>query len=37
MLKWREREHEEEDYIVGNDPNKVMELQDCIFLNFFKV
>jgi hypothetical protein len=26
MLKWREREHEEEDYFVGNDLGTVMAL-----------
>jgi ATP-dependent Clp protease adapter protein ClpS len=37
MLEWQERENEEEYCMVGNDPNTVMELWDCIFLKFFKV
>jgi hypothetical protein len=27
MLEWHEREHEEEDYFVGNDPGMVMALR----------
>jgi hypothetical protein len=37
MLEWREREHEEEYFIAGNDPNIVMALRECGFLKFFKV
>jgi hypothetical protein len=37
MLEWRERDHEEEYFIVGNDPNTVMALRECGLLNFFKV
>jgi hypothetical protein len=37
MLKWREREHEEEDCIAGNDPNIVMALRECSLLKLFKV
>jgi hypothetical protein len=37
MLKWWEREHEEEDYIAGNDPNTVMALRECGLIKFFKV
>jgi len=37
MLEWREREHEEEDFIVGNDPKIVMALQECGLLKLFNV
>jgi hypothetical protein len=37
MLEWREREHEEEYYIVRNDPGTVMALRECGLLKFFKV
>jgi hypothetical protein len=37
MLEWREREHEEDDSIVGNDPGIVTALQDCGLLKFFKI
>jgi hypothetical protein len=37
MLEWRERENEEENYIAGNDPNIVMALRECVFLNLFEV
>jgi hypothetical protein len=37
MLEWREREHEEDDSIVGNDPGTVATLQDCGLLKFFRI
>jgi hypothetical protein len=37
MLKWWEREHEEEYCIVRNDPNIVMALRECDFLKLLKV
>jgi hypothetical protein len=37
MLELWETKHEEEDYITGNDPNIVMELQECDFIKFFTV
>ena len=37
MLEWREREHEEEDVIAGNDPGTVATLQECGLLNFFRI
>jgi hypothetical protein len=37
MLEWREREHEVEDYIFGNDPRMVMSLQQCGLLKLFKI
>jgi hypothetical protein len=37
MLEWHEREHEEEDYFVGNDPGTVMALRQCGLLKFFKI
>jgi hypothetical protein len=37
MLKWSEREHEEEYYFVGNDPGIVMALRQCGLLKFFKI
>jgi hypothetical protein len=37
MLKWKERENEEEYYIFGNDPTTVMALWECGLLKFFKV
>jgi hypothetical protein len=37
MLEWREREHEEEDYFVGNDPGMVMALRQCGLIKFFKI
>ena len=35
MLEWREREHEEDDAIVGNDLGTVVALWDCGLLKFF--
>jgi hypothetical protein len=37
MIKWREREHEEEDYFFGNDQIIVMARRQCGLLNFFKI
>jgi hypothetical protein len=37
MLEWREREHEDEDYFVGNDPGTVNSLRQCGLLKFFKI
>jgi hypothetical protein len=37
MLEWREREHEDEDYFIGNDPRTVNALQQCGLLKFFKI
>jgi hypothetical protein len=37
MLEWREREHEDEDYFVGNDPGMVNSLRQCGLLKFFKI
>jgi hypothetical protein len=37
MLEWHEREHEEEDYFIGNDPGMVMALRQCGLLKFFKI
>jgi hypothetical protein len=35
VLEWREREHEEDDAISGNNPGTVATLQDCGLLKFF--
>jgi hypothetical protein len=37
MLEWREREHEEDDAIVGNDPGTVAALRECGLLKFFRI
>jgi hypothetical protein len=37
MLEWREREHEDDDFIVGNDPGTVNALRQCGLLKFFKI
>jgi hypothetical protein len=37
MLEWREREHEEDDAIAGNDPGTVAALRDCGLLKFFRI
>jgi hypothetical protein len=37
MLEWREREHEDEDYFIGNDPRTVNSLRQCGLLKFFKI
>ena len=37
ILEWREREHEEEYYFVGNDPDTVMALWECGLIKIFKV
>jgi hypothetical protein len=37
MLEWHEREHEEDDAIVRNDPGTVISLRDCGLLKFFKI
>jgi hypothetical protein len=37
MLEWKEREHEEEDAIFGNDPGTVISLRDCGLLKFFRI
>jgi hypothetical protein len=37
MLEWREREHEMEDQIVGNDPNTMLALWRCGLEKFFQV
>jgi hypothetical protein len=37
MLKWREREHEEDDAIVGNDSGTVAALQEFGLLKFFRI
>jgi hypothetical protein len=37
MLEWREREHEEDDSIVGNDLGTVAALRDCGILKFFRI
>ena len=37
MFKWREEEHEEEDYFTGNDLGTVMALDECVLLTFFKI
>jgi hypothetical protein len=37
MLEWRETEHEDDDYIVGNDPGTVNALRQCGLLKFFKI
>jgi hypothetical protein len=37
MLEWREREHEEDDAITGNDPGTVDALRDCWLLKFFRI
>jgi hypothetical protein len=34
MLEWREREHEEDDFVVENDPGTVTALRECGLLNF---
>jgi hypothetical protein len=35
MLEWREREHEEDDAIAGNDPGTVAALRECGLLKKF--
>jgi hypothetical protein len=37
MLKWREREHEEEDAIAENDLGTVVSLWDCGLLKFLRI
>jgi hypothetical protein len=37
MLEWREREHEEDDSIVGNGLGTVAALRECGLLKFFKI
>jgi hypothetical protein len=37
MLEWREREHEENDAIVRNDPGIVASLRDCELLKIFRI
>jgi hypothetical protein len=37
MLEWREREHEEDYAIAGNDPGTVVALRDCGLLKFFRI
>jgi hypothetical protein len=37
MLEWREREHEMEDQITGNDPNTMLALQRCGLEKFFQI
>jgi hypothetical protein len=37
MLEWGEREHEEDDAIVGNDLGTVAALWDCGLLKFFRI
>jgi hypothetical protein len=37
MLEWREREHEEDDSIIGNDPGTVTTLRECGLLKFFRI
>jgi hypothetical protein len=37
MLEWREREHEDDDAIVGNDPGTVASLRECGILKFFRI
>jgi hypothetical protein len=37
MLDWREREHEEEDAIAGNDLCTFTALRDCGLLKFFRI
>jgi hypothetical protein len=37
MLEWKEREHEEEDSIAGNDLGTVGTLRDCGLLKFFRI
>jgi hypothetical protein len=37
MLEWREREHEEEDSIAGNDLGTIVSLQDYGLLKFFRI
>jgi hypothetical protein len=32
-----QREHEEEDYFIGNDPEIVMALRQCGLLKFFRI
>jgi hypothetical protein len=32
-----EREHEEDDAIVGNDPGTIAALRDCGLLKFFRI
>jgi hypothetical protein len=37
MLEWREREHEEDDAISGNDPGTVGALRDYGLLKLFRI
>lgn len=34
-LIWREREHEEHNFTIGNDPATIQALRDCELLKFF--
>jgi hypothetical protein len=37
VLEWHEREHEEDDAIVGNDLGTIAALRDCGLLKFFRI
>jgi hypothetical protein len=37
MLEWHEREHEDEEYFVGNELGMVMALKQCGLLKLFKI
>jgi hypothetical protein len=37
VLEWREREHEEDDAIAGNNPGTIAALRDCGLLKFFRI
>jgi hypothetical protein len=37
MLEWREREHEEDDAIAGNDLGTVSSLRECGILKIFRI
>ena len=37
LLEWREREHEEDDAIVENDPRTVASLRECGVLKIFRI
>jgi hypothetical protein len=37
MLEWREREHEDDDFMDLNDPGTINALRQCGLLKFFKI
>jgi len=37
MMEWRERKHEDDNFIAFNDPDNVNALRKCFLLKFFKI